>query len=365
MKKKTFVISAVNLTSGGPLSILRECLQAAATSLPAEWDIVALVHNPAVLVQPRVRFIAVPHTLGSWGRRLWFEWWTSAKLSRTLNADVWLSLQDVSSHTNARRQYVYCHNAAPFYKASWKEARMGPVFFMQTLFYKLLYRVFLRRNNGVIVQQDWMRKKFQLHFGGDLNIIVARPSISPIEESIPPVQVKRNVFFYPSLPRVFKNFEIVCEAAVILQQRGIAGQQFRLTISGKENTYARDLYRRFSKTEGVHFIGHQSRESMQREYETADVVIFPSKLESWGLPISEAKGFGKTLFLADLAYAHEALGSYDRVAFFPVTEPKALADLVVRHMSGSTPTITVTRDQPDPPVSANWGELFQLMTIGL
>jgi glycosyltransferase involved in cell wall biosynthesis len=365
MKKKTFVVSAVNLTSGGPLSILRECLQAAAASLPPEWDIVALVHNPSILVQPRVRFVAVPQTLGSWIRRLWFEWWTSAELSRTLDADVWLSLQDVSSRTDAQRQFVYCHNASSFYKASWKEARMGRVFFLQTLFYKPLYRVFLWRNHGVIVQQDWMRKEFHASFGKDLNVIVARPSIAPTAKSSSNDQMKMNVFLYPSLPRVFKNFEAIGEAAVILEKQGQTGQKFRFTISGEENSYARDLYRRYSTTEGVQFIGNQTYEGMKKEYETADVVIFPSKLESWGLPISEAKGFGKTLFLADLPYAHETVGDYEKVAFFPATDPETLADLITRHMKGLTTTTAVFHEKPDAPFSENWDDLFQLMTKDL
>ena len=365
MPKKTFVVSAVNLTSGGPFTILRECLEAASASLPAEWDIVALVHDPSALAQPRVRFIAVPHTLGSWIRRLAFEWWTSARLSRTLKADVWFSLQDISSRTVARRQYVYCHNAAPFYRASWKEARLGKVFFLQTILYKFLYRGFLRRNNGVVVQQDWMRKEFHAHYGANLPVIVAQPSVRPVDCSAPRTPVQSNVFLYPSLPRVFKNFEIIGQAAQILEQRGQTGQQFRFTISGDENEYARELYRRFHRTEGVRFIGHQTREDMNREYESADVVLFPSKLESWGLPISEAKAFGKTLFLVDLPYARETAGDYHRVAFFPATEPAALADLVMRHMGGTTPAVAVVRQAPAAPFAANWEELFQLMTRNL
>jgi glycosyltransferase involved in cell wall biosynthesis len=365
MPKKTFVVSAVNLTSGGPFTILRECLQAASECLPAEWDIVALVHDASAFTQARVRFIAVPQTLGSWTRRLAFEWWTSARLSRRLKADVWLSLQDVSARAQAGRQYVYCHNAAAFYRASWTEARMGKVFFLQTLFYKFLYRVFLRRNDGVIVQQDWMRQAFHAQYGSDVPVIVAQPNLRSADRALPSASIRSNIFLYPSLPRVFKNFEVIGEAAEILAKQGLTGQQFRLTISGDENEYARELHRRFHRTAGVRFIGHQAREDMEKEYEGAEVVIFPSKLESWGLPISEAKRFGKTLFLADLPYAHETVGDYDRVAFFCATEPAALADLVMRYMRGATPAVPVARQTPSAPFAGNWPELFRLMTVGL
>ena len=57
-------------------------------------------------------------------------------------------------------------------------------------------------------------------------------------------------------------------------------------------------------------------------------LLFPSKLETWGLPISEAKAFRKPMMLANLPYAKETMGDYDEVSFFDVENPEELARLI-------------------------------------
>ena len=35
------------------------------------------------------------------------------------------------------------------------------------------------------------------------------------------IKIEKNSFLYPSFPRVFKNFEVICEATKILENKGI------------------------------------------------------------------------------------------------------------------------------------------------
>jgi len=60
-------------------------------------------------------------------------------------------------------------------------------------------------------------------------------------------------------------------------------------------------------------------------YQKVKCVIFPSKLETWGLPITEAKELKKPLILSDLSYAHETLGNYEKVLFFNPDSAQELA----------------------------------------
>ena len=54
-------------------------------------------------------------------------------------------------------------------------------------------------------------------------------------------------------------------------------------------------------------------------------MIFPSKLETWGLPITEYKLFNKPIIAADLPYAHETIGDYKKVIFFKHENKEMLA----------------------------------------
>ena len=64
MNSRTIVISAVNLTSGGPLTILQECLGYLNSSpLLATYEVIALVHDRKLADFPHIRYIASTQTV--------------------------------------------------------------------------------------------------------------------------------------------------------------------------------------------------------------------------------------------------------------------------------------------------------------
>lgn len=148
------VISAVNFTEGGPLTVLRECLASAAAVLPVEWELVALVHHAELIDEPRVRLISIPSAKKSWFHRLYWEWFGFKRISRELKPVLWLSLHDITPRVLAKRQAVYCHNPSPFYRISLREALLEPKFFLFNQLYALLYRVLIHRNFCVIVSSN-------------------------------------------------------------------------------------------------------------------------------------------------------------------------------------------------------------------
>jgi glycosyltransferase involved in cell wall biosynthesis len=359
--RKCLVVSAVNFTEGGTLTVLRDCLASASSSLSPEWDIVALVHDKSLINESRVQFIEYPYAKRSWFLRLYYEWFGFLRLSRALKPNLWLSLHDITPRVSACRQAVYCHNPSPFYKLKWSEILMDPKFWLFNRFYRYLYSVFIHRNNWVIVQQAWLRDEF-LRMFGKLSVVVAHPSVSlpdiPMQKKVPE-QVY--VFLYPSLPRIFKNFEIICEAAMILQSRGVDYFEIRLTVSGHENAYSSWLHDKYKNIKTVNFIGLQDRNQMYEQYCEASAVIFPSKLETWGLPISEAKLYGKLLLLSDLPYAHETVGSYEKVSFFNPVNASDLADLMQETLEGHVQPAGAIEIEPSQPYTSNWPELWGLL----
>lgn len=55
----------------------------------------------------------------------------------------------------------------------------------------------------------------------------------------------------------------------------------------------------------INFIGFVDKNTLFIYYENSSCMIFPSKVETWGLPISEFSEFNKPMLLADLPYTHE------------------------------------------------------------
>lgn len=355
------VVSAVNFTEGGPLTVLRECLASSAAVLPAEWEIVALVHRADLINEPRIRLILIPSSKKSWFHRLYWEWFGFLRISRELKPALWLSLHDITPRVSATRQAVYCHNPSPFYRISLREALMEPTFLMFNQFYALLYRVFIHRNYCVIVQQDWLRAEFIKRMR-PLPVVVAHPSMRTDALACIPTSGPTFIFIYPALPRVFKNIETLCKAAQILAFREVSGFEVRLTLDGGENRYARWLHRRFGATAQVRFIGRQSKDQMVMQYLEASAVVFPSKLETWGLPITEGKAQRLPLLVADLPYARETVGTYDRVSFFPAESPEALADLMQSMIEQAWIPTGNHHSNPDAPFAPDWASLWGILT---
>lgn len=371
-RQRHVVVSAVNFSEGGPLTVLQESLEAAAQSLPADWKITALVHCHDLITNPRIETLAFPQSKRSWFTRLWLEWVVFDRLSKSLKPDLWLSLHDITPRVQARRQAVYCHNPSPFHKLTWRDARLEPSFALFNLLYGRLYGAFLMRNHTVVVQQDWLRQAFRRLYAHP-NVVVAYPT-HPDERSPTPAQThamtafsqsRPLVMLYPALPRVFKNVELLCEAMKRMPPDTRGTVELQLTLSGTENAYARDLHQRFSGVCGVRFIGRQSREQMVAAYRACDVVVFPSKLETWGLPITEAKSMNKPLLLADLPYAHETAGNCPAVSFLPATDVQAWANVFEQLASGRHRFGSQTRSAPEAPFAADWTQLWRLLTQGL
>ncbi|HEY8977343.1 MAG TPA: glycosyltransferase [Burkholderiaceae bacterium] len=361
---KTIVISGVNLVEGGPLTVFRDCIAAATQALPG-WRVVVLAHDAKLITTPGVEVMAFPKAKSRWLRRLALEWHGMRPLSRELRADLWLCMHDMTARVDARRQAVYCHNPSPFSRATWRDALFSPTYFAFSLLYRYLYGAFIHRNHAVVVQQEWLRRCFQRLYGVE-RVIVAHPQPEVAQAGVKPArQGPGNVFFFPALPRSFKNFEVIGEAVALLEQDPAWQGKVRWTLSGDENRYAAWLRRRFGHLRSIEWIGLQTREQMQAQYDAVDCLLFPSRVETWGLPLSEGKRHGLPLIAADLPYAHETVGNCDAVAYFDVQDPADLARRMAAFENGEQPCKPARLDPPAAPFAPDWIALLKLLAEGL
>lgn len=119
-----------------------------------------------------------------------------------------------------------------------------------------------------------------------------------------------------------------------LRKKDNAKYNVLLTLKGNENRYAKLLYKQYSSLKTITFGGLLSYEEVYEKYNKIDCLIFPSKLETWGLPISEFMAFDKPMLIADLPYAHETAAGAKYVAFFNPDTPKMLADRMSEVING-------------------------------
>lgn len=363
-QRPLIVISATNLTEAGPLSVLKDCLTHASVGLSAKFRVVALVHDKRLVGEVAgVGFLEYPLAKRSWFIRLYYEWFVFHRLSLELRPYLWLSLHDLTPRVHAQRRAVYCHNPAMFYPLSFFEALREPVFAIFNVLYPLAYRINIEQNDWVIVQQEWIRKEFLARYPVR-HVIVAHPSVptgNPELAGEDKSRAGKKIFFFPSYPRFFKNFEVVGKAVRLLASRGRKDFEVRITLDGTENRYARSLTQKYSDVSELRFIGLQPRTRIYELYREVDCLIFPSRLETWGLPLSEFKEFGKPILAADLPYAHETVGQYDMARFFDPCNATELATRMEELLDGR---LNYDRCEGNPlpaPYAKNWAELWDML----
>ena len=371
MNKKTIVLSGINLIEGGPLTIYEDCLRCVEKYFLENYEIVALVHNRELFSEfdSKIKFIEFMDSKKSYLKRFYYEYFYFKRLSKKLKPYLWFSLHDMTPNVVTDKRAVYCHNPIIFYDVKRKDVINEFKMFMFSRFYKYIYKINIKKNNFVVVQQDWIRKRFKKIFKIK-NVVVAHPNvvIDDSNNNYKNTKIVKNSFLYPSFPRIFKNFEVICKAVEILENKNIENFKVYLTIDGSENIYSKKIVEKYGRLKCIEFIGLQTRENLMKYYSKIETVIFPSKLETWGLPISEAKAFGKNIILADLEYAHETLGTYEKVMFFGPDNAEKLAEKIEMLINDDENMKNIEFDgnfekNIEKPFCKNWKELFDILLL--
>lgn len=366
---KKIVISGINLSEGGPLTIYKECLGYVQKRLLENYEIVALVHDKDLFSEfsQDINFIEFKSSKKSYLKRCYYEYIYFKKLSKKIKPYLWFSLHDTTPNVIAEKKVVYCHNPIIFFKMTKGQILKEWKMFLLTKLYKYVYKINIKKNNYIVVQQNWMRKEFKKIFDVN-NIIVASPNVNLENFKISKTleEVEENSFIFASFPRIFKNFEVICEAVKILEKKNIKNFKVYLTINGNENKYSSELYNKYKNLECLNFIGLLNRNTLLGYYQKVKCIIFPSKLETWGLPITEAKELKKPLILSDLSYAHETLGNYEKVLFFNPDSAQELAEkmeLIILNNSSEIKYEKNRAEKIESPYCRNWKELFEMILM--
>lgn len=365
--KKKIVVSAINIKDAGPLSILSDCLEVLSTSFSRSYDILALVHSKDLFELENIEFREFPKSKKSYFRKFFYEYYHFKKISGQINPFLWISLSDISPNVISERRIVYCHNAAMFYRAKLRDLKYTTPTVIQSVAYRLFYRINIKKNDYVVVQQEWLRKAFQKKWGLG-NIVVCKPTVKEqltkqVMKNTKNLLGRKKTFFYPSFPRGFKNFEIICEAYMQLEEDLRKRSEVLITVDrNAEDAYSQFLLRKYGNVEGIKFLGILPRVQIFDYYKEVDCMIFASKLESWGLPITEFKLFEKPILLAELPYAHETLGAYNKGHFFNPDRPKELSTLMKKVINGELEDRKHEGPKLDQPFYDGW-EAFLNMVL--
>ena len=355
------VVVDIAASTVGALSILNDFTDfLALQDVGVDW--VCLVSSDEISSSvPWIRVVRDAYAKRSWLHRLTWEILIAPRLVRHYAPDAVFSLQNTAVLFTRVPQVVYVHQSLPF--ARWhrwsffrseeremavRAAVLGPVI-----------RWSVRRASMTIVQTHWMQQVLAISSRVDSSRIVVVPPDCDV--SLPPAgEVGKSDMadlgqgirlFYPASAMPYKNFEVAIQALILLQAQGHHAE-LTLTITGKENDYAKRIRQLATRLgDAVQFCGSMPRRSVLLMLQQS-ILVFPSIIETFGLPLLEARKLGSWVIAADTPFAREILDGYPRAHFFVSASAADLASAMLATESEravETALPSVTRDQNTQP----------------
>ncbi len=325
------VISGANIEKGGPFTIYNSFIQSISKKYPNKQITAFVSNNVNLPILENVCYKKIGFYKSFFLNKFFVEYVYFYFYSLNHNIKLWVSLNDCSPIVSAEKQIVYCHNASPFYKFSIKDLIYPTRIFLQSFYYNLFYFINIKSNNFIVVQQESFKMLFCDRYKIDsAKVLVNGCSNVTYKSSQYNQSYNRDkvVFIYPTSALPHKNIDVILKAADNLGNYSSANFEIVLTISGLENRYIKNLYKRFKHIPQIKWVGNLNTEELLSYYQIADALIFSSKLETWGLPISEFKEFNKPIILCNEPYAIETANNYTKIKYFNSDNHLELANIL-------------------------------------
>ncbi|MGB4408170.1 MAG: glycosyltransferase [Sphaerochaeta sp.] len=318
--------------SGGAISVLFEFY--AEFKLDQKNEYIFILSLPELKGTSNIKVLRFPWIKKSWGHRLYFDHFIAPKLIKAYEVDKVLSLQNMIVPRTKVYQSVFVHNALPFseYRFSLKDDKL--LWFYQNIIGKNIMKS-IKKANHVIVQTNWMKKKLieQLYIDAEKIEIKQSKIDIGIKEQFRETKDSLSTFFFPASGVIFKNHKVIVDACLKLKEDGIGIKDYKVifTVSGDENQYIAELYN-LAKSNNlpIEFAGSMHRDKVFQLY-SKSVLVFPSYIETVGLPLVEARMHNTPMLVADCQYSKEITDGKDNISYFDPLDSSEL----VRLMKGS------------------------------
>lgn len=329
-------VDAIGIRDGGGVCVLSALMEMLPTARP-DWHWIfhadATLSRMAALPEPNGNASLRYRPASGWAARLL---WLSRDLPRCADqdgADVIFSLANISPLRCRVPNVLFVQQRKAFERESSGSLKTWLRF---ALLGRLVRRSLVRADR-IVVQTTNMRELI-----GRYGVALAEKTVvipSPVRrfhgtERSPTLSnttatLGGHRLLYVSILRDHKNHAALIEAFALLRRR-LPDVSLWLTVAGPDDPKSgpRDrtlhaLARDLQVAEAIHWLGLLGPGEIARAYAEADLTVFPSLNESYGLPLAESILAGTPVSAADLPYAREVCG--DAAVYFDPRDPQSIA----------------------------------------
>lgn len=269
-----------------------------------------------------VKFVNYDWVKKSHLHRLYFDNFVVPKLVKKLKPNKVFSLQNNAFRIDNIPQEVYFHNALPISEKKFSFFESKSLWIYQNII-GFIVRKSLKYADSIKVQAEWVKEALIKEWNVNRKKIEVKRI--KIEYSETRKEYNPKALFYPANGGLYKNHFILLKALIPLWNKYGAPE---LRLTGTITDLPKNCQRLLlQKNYPVHFLGRLTKDEMNEQYRTA-ILVFPSCIETVGLPLIEAKMNGALIIASDYQYAKEALGNYENASYFKPSDIENLTGLI-------------------------------------
>lgn len=361
---KTIIVNAYPILRSGSAMIVRQFINYIEdNNIPNRFIIfihenfeITSSHSNITFV--RVKLNKVLTMLSYWqffGINKWLK-------KHNINPDITLSLVSTNIIISNKQipNFLYFHNPVPIYKEyNWSLFKKHErILYLYKNLYHILIKFSINKHTIFFAQLPCIKKRLQTTFNIPAqNIHVVRPSFTkPIISKHDHIHINDNTInlIYPATNFKYKNHQILFDALNILNDSDTNVHLF-LTCE-KSDFYDKTI------PQNITFLGNIKYEGLLSFYKLCDALVFPSYIESFGLPLLEASYLDRPIIVSDSDFAHDLLDDYDNVSFCNHSDPhewvNAISNLDKQLQLKQTKHHQKTEDKQ---VLQSWDTLFKII----
>lgn len=357
-----FVVNATAISPGGGLTILEQFISYAADTdahyyvFIAEDIEVSASNNISIIKRPRMGWLA---------RILWDAKGLPGYLKKhNIKPQRVISLQNTTANVDYK-QIVYLHQPLPFYDllTVLRTKKIKLIFYY--LFYSFFVFLYDKKDTQFVVQTTWLKEA----------VIKKKPKLKnrvyvfrPDNPRFDTTSAGNNVYtkskvslFYPAAPYSYKN-HILLLKALNKVNKDAGGCQLRVTFCKGDFKEFDLLVDKLGLIDNVHYLGFLDKEALLNEYNSCQAMLFPSFIETFGLPLVEAANLGIKILAADLPYARETLNGYCGASFINYSDVESWRSSIAKIISGKSEKFPPLRDEAL--ARSDWNVFFEKLVSG-
>ncbi|MGJ0363442.1 glycosyltransferase [Aliarcobacter cryaerophilus] len=357
-------VNATALITGGGLVTLKQFLE----NIPEDINFKYFIFCSDYSLQEEynkknVKYIYPKYKTGL--KRLYWDMYGFQKWSNDncIKPDLVISLQNttVKFYNKEIPQISYIMQAIPFVNKNWNLFKKQE----RTLwFYKNIYPFFMSMNLGkkhyVVTQSKWIKYEFSNKFNFPLEKIFAIRPVIKLNDSTEKMNFDKNTFniFCPSSAFIYKNNIEIVNALTYLKlgDYDISKIRIHITVNSNDDSVLMNTIIKNKLSDNFNFIGRICYQDMLKFYSSCDLVVFPSYLETFGLPLLEAASFGKPILAANEGYAQEVISDYEGAQLLDINSPEIWAKAILKTLNNSKVYKKYKADFKE-----SWKDFFQLI----